>query len=482
MSSSSGAPTVPPADRWETVVGLEVHVELATETKLFSAAPNRFGEEPNTCIDPVVLGLPGSLPVLNEYAIELSIRAGLALNCEVRPCVFARKNYFYPDMPKDYQISQYDRPLNVDGHLELPDGSVVGIERAHLEEDTGKTTHVGGGGRIHDADYSLVDYNRAGVPLLEIVSRPDIRSAEQARAYVEELQAIVVAIGASDGRLEQGSMRVDANISVRPAGTDELRTRCEVKNVNSMRSLVRAIEYEATRQIDLWSHGEQPELETRHWDEQAGRTTSGRSKEEAEDYRYFAEPDLVPVEPDPAWIDSIRASLPELPAARRNRLVGELGADPADAALLVQRGIDRLVIDAAAAGGPAGRVITHAVHNLADATPGALAAADLAALATMEADGALTATQAKQVVADMVATGRPPAEIAHERGFEAVDGGDLEAIVDAAITDHPDDWAAFCSGEDKVMGFFVGQVMKATQGNADGKQVSALLRQKRSQG
>ena len=467
---------------WETVIGLEVHVELATETKLFSTAPNRFGEDPNTCIDPVVLGLPGSLPVLNERAIELSIRTGLALGCEVRPCVFARKNYFYPDMPKDYQISQFDRPLNVDGHLQLADGSVVGIERAHLEEDTGKSTHIGGGGRIHDAEYSLVDYNRAGVPLLEIVSRPDIRSAEQARAYVEELQAIVVAIGASDGRLEEGSMRVDANVSVRPVGSDELRTRCEIKNVNSLRSLVRAIEHEAARHVDLWSHGEEPRQETRHWDEQAGRTTSGRSKEEAEDYRYFAEPDLVPVDPDPAWVESIRAALPVLPAARRSRLVDDLGADPSDAALLVQRGLDSLVAEAVAQGAPADRVLTRAVHNLADVDPTALSAAHLAQLVSMEADGALTATQAKQVLADMVESGRPPADLAAERGFEAMESGDLEAIVDTAIADNPDDWAKFCDGEDKVMGFFVGQVMKATQGNADGKAVSALLREKRSGG
>ena len=318
--------------------------------------------------------------------------------------------------------------------------------------------------------------------MLEIVSRPDIRSAEQARAYVEELQAIVVAIGASDGRLEEGSMRVDANVSVRPVGSDELRTRCEIKNVNSLRSLVKAIDHEAARHVDLWSHGEAPRQETRHWDEAAGRTTPGRSKEEAEDYRYFTEPDLVPVEPDPAWIESIRASLPALPAARRARLVDDLAADPADAALLVQRGLDQLVADAAAEGAPADRLLTRAVHNLADADPAALTAPHLAQLVSMEADGALTATQAKQVLADMVETGRPPADLAAERGFEAMESGDLEAIVDTAIADNPDDWAKFCDGEDKVMGFFVGQVMKATQGNADGKAVSALLREKRSSG
>jgi aspartyl-tRNA(Asn)/glutamyl-tRNA(Gln) amidotransferase subunit B len=277
-------------------------------------------------------------------------------------------------------------------------------------------------------------------------------------------------------------MRVDANVSVRPAGSDELRTRCEIKNVNSLRSLVRAIDHEAARHVDLWSHGEAPRQETRHWDEQAGRTTPGRSKEEAEDYRYFAEPDLVPVDPDPAWVESIRVALPVLPAARRARLIDELGAEPGDAALLVQRGLDEVVAEAAAAGAPADLVLTRAVHNLADVDPAALSASHLAQLVSMEAAGDLTATQAKQVLGDMVQSGRPPDELAAERGFEAMDSGDLEAIVDAAIAEHPGDWAEFCDGEDKVMGFFVGQVMKATQGNADGKAVSALLREKRSRG
>ena len=292
----SGAP-----DGWEVVVGLEVHAELATATKMFSGAPNRFGGNPNTHIDPVSLGLPGSLPVLNERAVELAIRVGLSLNCRVQRSVFARKNYFYPDMPKDFQISQYDQPINVDGWLELPDGRRVGIERAHLEEDTGKTVHVGGGGRIHEATYSLVDYNRAGVPLIEIVGAPDLRSADDARAYVGELRAILVAIGASDGKMEEGSMRVDCNVSVRPEGSQQLGTRCEVKNINSLRSLGRAIDYEARRQIDLVDAGKVIAQQTRHWDEDHGRTHTLRSKEEAFDYRYFPEPDLVPVDPPEVW-------------------------------------------------------------------------------------------------------------------------------------------------------------------------------------
>src|SRR6476660_9892311 len=312
MSAFDGLP-----GDWELVVGLEVHVELATVTKLFSASPNRFGDEPNTNIDPVTLGLPGALLVLNRQAVELAMRIGLALNCTVQACTFHRKNYFYPDMPKAYQISQYDQPLNIDGFLALPDGTKIGIERAHMEEDTGKSTHFGGaGGRIQGSDYSLIDFNRAGVPLVEIVSRPDIRTAEQARQYVTELRGILVAVGASDAKMEEGSMRVDANVSVHKPGTP-FGTRCEIKNLNSVRSLGRAIDYEARRQIDLVSSGDAVRQETRHWDEHDGRTHTLRSKEDADDYRYFLEPDLVPLVPDESWIEAIRASWAQLPAARR---------------------------------------------------------------------------------------------------------------------------------------------------------------------
>ena len=287
------------AGEYEMVIGLEVHCELATQTKIFCGCRNEFGSEPNTNICPVCLGLPGSLPVLNEEVVHLAMRLGMALGCSVEPSVFHRKNYFYPDMPKDYQVSQYDRPINVDGRIHLADGSSVGIERAHLEEDTGKSTHVGGGGRINEAERSLIDYNRAGVPLVEVVSRPDITTADQAKAYVNELRAILLATGASDAKMEEGSMRVDANVSVRKVG-EPLGTRCEIKNLNSIRSLGRAIEYEAERQIDVLESGERIIQETRHWDEAGGRTRAGRSKEEAEDYRYFPEPDLVPLEPDDA--------------------------------------------------------------------------------------------------------------------------------------------------------------------------------------
>ncbi|MEL7157582.1 MAG: Asp-tRNA(Asn)/Glu-tRNA(Gln) amidotransferase subunit GatB [Actinomycetota bacterium] len=462
-----------PAD-WEIVVGLEVHAELATETKMFSPARNTFGGEPNTNVHPVCLGLPGTLPVVNGKAVELSAKIGLALNCTVQRCVFARKNYFYPDMPKDYQISQYEEPLNVDGWLQLPSGSTVRIERAHMEEDTGKSTHVGDSGRIHDAGYSLVDYNRAGVPLIEIVSHPDIRGPEQAKEYVEELRAILVAIGASDGKMEEGSLRVDANVSIRPAGSDELRTRCEVKNVNSLRSLGRAITHEAKRHLALYEAGDRPTQETRHWDEEGGKTHPGRSKEEAEDYRYFPDPDLVPIDPSPEWIDELRASLPALPQERRAALV-TAGAEPQAAAIALDRGLDTVAMGAIEAGADPERVFTHVANNLAVDGAEDLDAAHFAELVKLETEGALSATQAKQVLAELVASGRPPTEIAAEFGFEAMDTSELAAMLDAIIADHPDEWQRFCEGEAKLQAVFVGQMMKATKGQADGKVVNQLL-------
>src|SRR6185369_497801 len=298
--------TVTAARTWETVIGLEVHCELSTTSKLFCGCPNEFGDEPNTNVCPVCLGLPGSLPVLNERAVEFALRVAEALHLHVPAhSIFSRKNYFYPDMPKNYQTSQYDQPITIDGWLDV-DGARVGVTRAHLEEDTGKSLHVGGEGRIHNADHSLVDYNRAGVPLLEIVSEPDIRSAEQAKRYVEELRATLLAVGVSDVKMEEGSLRIDANVSVRPLGTSEFGTRAEIKNLNSLRSLIRAVEHETRRQAGLLESGERVVQETRHWDEDGGRTTSGRSKEEAHDYRYFPEPDLVPVAPTDAMRAEVR--------------------------------------------------------------------------------------------------------------------------------------------------------------------------------
>ena len=517
--------------RWELVCGLEVHAELHTVTKMFSGAPNSFGDEPNTNIDPVTLGLPGTLPVVNEHAVELAAAFGCAVGATVQRSVFSRKNYFYPDMPKNFQISQYDQPIVVDGHLELPSGHVVGIERAHLEEDTGKSTHVGGAGRIKGAEFSLVDYNRAGVPLLEIVSRPHVRSAEQAREYVAELRSILVACGISDGKMEEGSMRVDANISVRRQGSDELRTRCEIKNVNSLRSLVRAIEFEAKRQADLHAAGEKVTQETRHWDEADGRTHTMRSKEEADDYRYFPEPDLVPVELPADRIEAIRASLPLLPAQRRHRLAEATGEAVTSEAVVVtvERGQDDQAlfamavagqlagaadavgpdgapvpvtvvgdmsgyqagtsdpgVAAAAAAAPAAvkaRVLVHVVQNLAGDGGAALGPARLAELVRMEVAGDLTATQAKQVLAELVADPTASAaEVAAAKGFEAMDTGALEAVVDEIIAANPAEWEQFRAGDDKarkkLSGFFTGQIMKATKGQADGKLIAQLLAQK----
>ena len=469
----------PPDTEWETVVGLEVHAELATETKLFSASPNRFGGDPNTHIDPVSLGLPGSLPVLNEKAVELAIRVGLALNCRIQPSVFARKNYFYPDMPKDFQISQYDQPINVDGWLELPSGKRVGIERAHLEEDTGKTVHIGGGGRIHEAGYSLVDYNRAGVPLIEIVGHPELRSAEEARQYVAELRSILVAVGASDGKMEEGSLRVDCNVSVRPAGSERLGTRCEIKNVNSLRSLGRAVEYEARRQIDQLTSGQAIEQQTRHWNEDDGRTHALRSKEEDYDYRYFPEPDLLPLDPSAEWVEQIRQALPALPRDRRHRLAAAAPSVDIDhIALAVERSMDELALAAISGGGAAERVMTHIVQNLADGS-GQLTSEALSDLVGMEEAGELTATQTKKVLAVLVEGGGSPQDAAQALGFEAMDTGELESLVDSLIAEHAEEWSRFCDGDGKLTGFFVGQVMKATQGRADGKAVTQLLNSRR---
>ena len=465
---------------WEMVIGLEVHVELATNTKLFCGCANSFGDEPNTNVCPTCLGLPGSLPVVNGQAVEFAMRLGRALGCTVAPAVFARKNYFYPDMPKDYQISQYEEPTNEDGSLTLPDGRVVGIERAHIEEDTGKSTHLGGGGRIHDATATLVDYNRAGVPLVEIVSRPDMHDAESARAYVAELRDILLATHVSDARMEEGSMRVDANVSVRPVGSDELRTRCEIKNINSLRSLGRAINYEARRHVDLWESGDRPRQETRHWDEDGGRTTSGRSKEDAEDYRYFADPDLPPLAPSSEDVSSIDADLPTLPAARRAALAEAAGVAPADAVLAVERGLDELALATIGAGADGATVMKHVDQNLSEGA-GALTAESFAALVGMENDGALSSTQVKTVLGELVAKGGDPTAIASDMGFEAMDTGELDGLLDQLIADNPDEWGRFVEGDRKVQGFFVGQIMKATQGKADGKVVNQLMTQ-RAQG
>ena len=461
-------------DNWELIVGLEVHAELATRTKLFCGCLNEFGNEPNTNVCPVCLGLPGSLPVVNEQAVYFAMRLGEAVNCSVNRSVFARKNYFYPDMPKDYQISQYDLPTNTNGYLDLPEGKRIGIERAHIEEDTGKTTHKGESGRISGADYSLVDYNRAGVPLIEIVSQPDIRTVDQAKSYVSELRQILLALEVSDAKMEEGSIRVDANVSVRPIDESNLRTRCEIKNVNSLRSLGRAIEYEANRHINLYDNGESPTQETRHWDEISGRTRPGRSKEDAEDYRYFPEPDLVPLNPSAAELKLIKDRLPNLPAQRRKNLMDILGSDANDAVILVEREHDAFAVDAIELGGVKESIAKYLINNLADGM-GGLSPKALAELTQMEANGDVTSTQARKILVELVANGGEPGEIAEHLGLETIDANAIEKMVLELIGEHPNEWGRYRDGDKKVQGFFVGQIMKATSGQADGKIINQIL-------
>ena len=485
MSNASSAPThatVLP-NGWQMVIGLEVHVELETKTKLFSASPNRFGDEPNTNIDPVTLGLPGALPVLNKHAVELAMRLGLALNCTVQASTFHRKNYFYPDLSKAYQITQYDQPLNIDGYLMLPGDVRIGVERAHLEEDTGKSTHFGGtSGRIHGSDYSLVDFNRAGVPLVEIVSRPDIRTSDQARQYVAELRSILLCVGASDAKMEEGSMRVDVNVSVHKPD-QQFGTRCEIKNVNSIRAVGKAIEYEARRQVDVLEGGGVIRQETRHWDDAKGRTHTLRTKEDADDYRYFLEPDLVVLDPSQEWIDAVRAALPMLPAARRARLATATGVDKESEAIyvIVERGQDDYVLSVEKSGGDVARALIYVQQAFAEAGAAPkVPAKDLAELTRLEGAAKITATQAKTILAEIVASGGgDAAAIAAANGFEALDTSALETLVDVVIAQQPDAWNKFLGGEDKAMGALVGAIMKASQGKADGKAATAILQARR---
>jgi aspartyl-tRNA(Asn)/glutamyl-tRNA(Gln) amidotransferase subunit B len=475
---------------WETVVGLEVHVELATATKLFCACPNQFGAEPNTNVCPVCLGLPGSLPVLNERVVEFALRVGEAFHFDVpAQSIFHRKNYFYPDMPKDFQTSQYDEPICRDGFLEV-DGVRLGITRAHLEEDTGKSVHVGGGGRIHDASHSLVDYNRAGVPLMEIVSEPDMRSAEQARRYVEELRATLLAIGVSDVKMEEGSLRVDANISVRPVGASEFGTRAEIKNVNSLRSVARAVDFERERQIELIESGGRVKQETRHWDEDAGQTRPGRSKEEPDDYRYFPEPDLVPVAPTSDLRERVRATMPELPAAKRDRLVSEWGISEHDARVLM--GLPGLAEYAEKAvlaldgGGSAKDVVNWSTNdvlsylNESGLSPSVVAPEMLAELVKLVSDATISRTQARDVLAESLREEKWPKTIVEERGLAQVsDASALEAVVDDVLAKNADVVDEYRSGDDKVkkkkQGFLMGEAMKALKNQGNPGLISKIL-------
>ena len=479
---------------WEAVIGIETHVELQTDSKMFCGCQVRFGAEPNTTVCPVCLGLPGALPVPNEEAIERILRIGAAFECTlVEGSLFHRKNYFYPDLPKNYQITQYDLPFCVDGHLDIEvDGEEVrvGITRVHMEEDTGKSIHGSETGRIHDAEYSLLDFNRSGVPLVEIVSEPDIRTPEQARAYAAELQRVVRSLGVSDARLEEGSVRFDANISVRRIG-DDFGTRAEVKNMNSLRSLQRAIAYEIDRQIAVIESGSEVVQETRHWDEGSSKTSSMRSKEESEDYRYFQEPDLVPLHVDQTWRDRVFAGLPELPAVRRQRIAAA-GVDRQAAAVMVEAGdLADLFDEAVSLGAEArtvgnwlsGDVVAYLRRNETALADTHLGADHLQELAAMVGDGALSSTAAKDVLARVLAGEGSPQAIAERHDLLQIsDSGALEAEVAAVLADNPDVLAKLRAGDMKPIGFLVGQVMRATGGKADPKVVSELIRNKATAG
>ena len=476
---------------YEAVIGLESHVELSTTTKLFCGCANEFGGEPNTRVCPVCLGLPGSLPVLNRAVVEYALRLATALDFEVpEESIFARKNYFYPDMPKDYQISQYEEPVLKDGSIEI-DGERIGIERAHIEEDTGKTVHIGGGGRIHEADHSLVDYNRAGVPLMEIVSRPDIRNAEQARSYVTELRGVLRALGISDVKMEEGSMRVDANVSVRKRGASEFGTKVEVKNMNSLRSLGRAIDFEIERQVEALEAGERIIQETRHWDEADGRTHGMRTKEGSSDYRYFPEPDLVPLAPDAAMRTAAADAVPELPAARRARLVADWGISDADARVLVdvegladyaEAAVDALEEGTArdVANWCTGDLLGYLNESGLSPVVLPLAPDGLAELVGLVASGQLSRNQAKDVLDECLREPKRPKQVVAEQGLAQVsDEGALAAVVDevfAANAGVVEEWRA---GDDKVKkkkrGALMGMVMSELKGSGNPQIVNRLV-------
>jgi aspartyl-tRNA(Asn)/glutamyl-tRNA(Gln) amidotransferase subunit B len=480
-------------ERYDPVLGLEVHVELNTDSKMFCGCPTAFGAEPNTQVCPTCLGLPGSLPVLNAVALESAIRIGLALNCTISEwCRFARKNYFYPDMPKNYQISQYDEPIAYDGWTEVVvDGETyrIDIERAHMEEDTGKSLHVGGAtGRIHGADYSLVDYNRAGIPLIEIVTKPievpGDKAAAVARTYVGMLRDLLRALGVSDVRMEQGSLRCDANVSLKPKGQAEFGTRTETKNVNSLRSVERAVTYEIQRQAAVLDAGGRVTQETRHWHEDTGITTPGRSKEQAEDYRYFPEPDLLPIAPSREWVEKLRSTLPEPPAARRTRLQTDWGFTDLEMRDVVNAGAQDLIeqtialgITAAAAKkwwlGELARAANESGTELDDLGVGP---EQVAAVQRLVDDGKLNDKLAREVFDGLVKGEGTPEQIVAARGLALVsDDGALSEAVDRAIAANPDVVEKIRAGKGAAAGALIGAVMKEMRGKADAAKVRSLI-------
>lgn len=484
-------------EKYDPVIGLEVHVELNTKTKLFCPAEVSFGGEPNTQLTPVSLGLPGSLPVVNKAAIDYAIKLGLALHCDIAEwSQFARKNYFYPDMPRDYQISQYDKPLNGEGYLdvELEDGEIfrVPIERAHVEDDAGKNTHVGGAdGRIEGADHSLVDYNRAGVPLVEIVTKPitgaGARAAEVAGAYVRTIRDIVRALNISNARMEQGNMRADVNVSLRNSPDVPFGTRSETKNVNSFRGIERTIVYEIRRQAAVLEAGGEVLQETRHWDEANQTTAGGRVKTDADDYRYFPDPDLVMVHITKEHIDELKAQMPEMPRERRNRLQTEWGLSDNDMRDIINASALDLVEETVKAGAsPAGarkwwmgEISRTANENDTTLEELSITPADVARVEALIAEGKLNDKLAKQTVSGVIAGEGTPDEVVAKHGYEVVqDTGALEAEVDKALAANPDIVEKLKSGNMKPMGAIIGAVMKATRGQADAKTVTGIVMSK----
>jgi aspartyl-tRNA(Asn)/glutamyl-tRNA(Gln) amidotransferase subunit B len=476
--------------KYETVIGLEVHSELKTNSKIFCDCTTEFGGEPNTHTCPVCLGLPGVLPVLNKKVVDYAIKAGLALNCEIASfCKFDRKNYFYPDLPKAYQISQYDLPICKNGKLEIEvDGKkkTIGITRIHMEEDAGKLIHQGD--KIAEAESSLVDYNRAGVPLIEIVSEPDMRSPEEARAYMEMLKAILQYIDVSDCKMQEGSLRCDANVSVRPIGTKEFGTKTEIKNLNSFKALQKALEYEIERQIEVLEDGGKIVQETRSWDESKGITVSLRTKEEAHDYRYFPEPDLVPLKIDEEWIEKIRKTLPELPNERKKRLVEEFGLPEYDAGVITSskaladffdkclEGYDKPKIVSNWIMGELSRLLNANDLEVEDCP---IEPQDLVELLKLMDKGTISGKIAKEVFEEMFATGKKAGRVVKEKGLEQIsDASELESIIEQVIAENPKPVEDYRNGKEKALGALVGQVMKATRGKANPQLVNKILKEK----
>jgi aspartyl-tRNA(Asn)/glutamyl-tRNA(Gln) amidotransferase subunit B len=479
--------------QWQPVIGMETHVELGTRTKMFCGCEvdHHLAAEPNTRVCHVCLGMPGAMPSVNAEAVRMTVAIGLALHCEIAPwCRFARKNYFYPDMPKNYQISQYDEPLCFDGWLDVVDPESgetvrVGIERVHMEEDTGKSQHQGSGdGRIHGSSHSLVDFNRAGVPLVEIVTRPDIRSAAVAKAYVGELREVLRGLGVTEARMDRGQLRCDTNTSIRPVGTDALGTRTETKNVNSLRSVERAVESEVVRQAALLSAGQKVKQETRHFHETDGSTSPGRSKEEATDYRYFPEPDLVPIALGLDYVAKVRATLPEEPAARRAKLKDELGLDDLALRQMTDAGALELVLDTIGAGASPDTARKLWMNELAgranelgvELAEVGVSARQVARVAALLDDGTLTARLAREVLAGVAAGEGEPDAVIQGRGLSQVsDSGELERLVDEAIAANPEAARSVRDGRVGAAGQIVGGVMKASGGKANAAAVRELV-------